>query len=245
MSQNDGFSVITSISRNVNIENLINNFNIQNFKNKELIVIINKDEIEISEFDKYLNKDGNIRIFKLPQEVNLGECLNFGVRKSKHNFIAKFDDDDYYTKFYLDEMYKAMIETGCNVVGKADFLFYLAGKKTLVEHPKKSRRDMRMHKANDYVKWIAGATICFRKTIFDIVQFADINSCIDNVFMEDCVANNIKAYSTSPYNFIAYRNINKDIHTWKVTDEGLMESCDIIKENLNLEEACEIVIKEI
>ncbi|HGH7177643.1 TPA: hypothetical protein ACJMKJ_005291 [Bacillus wiedmannii] len=38
----------------------------------------------------------NVYIFL--EKITLGECLNYGIQKVKHKLIAKFDDDDFYSK---------------------------------------------------------------------------------------------------------------------------------------------------
>ena len=99
----NGFSIITVTNRDYCIENMINNFLRQEFNDKELIIVINNDKINIEYIYKYINKELNIFVYKLPEKTALGTCLNFGVNKSNYNIIAKFDDDDYYGPYYLDE----------------------------------------------------------------------------------------------------------------------------------------------
>lgn len=41
----------------------------------------------------------NVYIFL--EKITLGECLNYGIQKVKHKLIAKFDDDDFYSKKYI------------------------------------------------------------------------------------------------------------------------------------------------
>ena len=239
-----GFSVITSLCRTYCLERLMSNFNRQKFEKKELIIIINNDDIDVEIFDDYIKKQSNIKVYKLPQEVNLGMCLNYAVSKSSYELVAKFDDDDFYSPYYLDEMYKAFEDNNCDVVGKARFFYYIDGINKFIEHPRYAQHQS-MHKENDYVKWLAGATLCIKKSVFEQVQFADINSCIDNEFMKECVEKNIKAYATSKFNFMAYRNIDKDNHTWKISDEELLERCKLIEDNISIDDAYNKIFREV
>lgn len=98
---NHGVSIITPIHRENCIDTTINNYLRQDITNKELIIVINNCTSTIDSFKVYSDKYPNIQIYKLDGEVTLGECLNFGVEKSKFDIIAKFDSDDYYGKAYL------------------------------------------------------------------------------------------------------------------------------------------------
>ena len=42
----------------------------------------------------------NVRVYQLHEKATLGDCLNYGVIKSKYDIIAKLDDDDYYGPNY-------------------------------------------------------------------------------------------------------------------------------------------------
>ena len=128
----NGFSIITVTNLDYCIENMINNFLRQEFNDKELIIVINNDKINIEYIYKYINKELNIFVYKLPEKTALGTCLNFGVNKSNYNIIAKFDDDDYYGPYYLDEANKAFLREGCYVLGKQKTYYYLEQYKKLI-----------------------------------------------------------------------------------------------------------------
>ena len=51
----NGFSIITVTNRDYCIENMINNFLRQEFNDKELIIVINNDKINIEYIYKYIN----------------------------------------------------------------------------------------------------------------------------------------------------------------------------------------------
>jgi len=74
-----GVSIITSTIRQHNINNVFINYISQDYKNKELIVILNKNDMDISLWKKTASKYNNIRIFRLDESKSLGECLNFAI----------------------------------------------------------------------------------------------------------------------------------------------------------------------
>lgn len=234
ISMLNGFSVITPTIRRECIERVINNYVNQNFEIKELIIIINNDDIDINEYEKYTNKYSDIKVFKLPQNMNLGECLNFGVYKAKYDIIAKFDDDDYYGDEYLSEMYNAF-QNKCDVVGKAKIYYYFEELKEL--------RLYLWREENSYANWIAGPTICFKKEVFSKVKFRNIPSAVDTYFLNDCVKNRLRIYSTSSNNFIIYRGIDPQKHTWKVSLNDLLRVTKTVKSNITYTEAYKLVEK--
>ncbi len=225
MNNFDGFSVITSNYRLSCIENLVNNFETQDFKYKELIVVINNDEIEIDYFNTYISKNPNIKVYKLPQSINLGECLNFAVSKAKYQYIAKFDDDDFYGKYYLKESYNAFINQDCDFVGKWQYFIFLEGANKLLARPTVPLN----FRQNTYLRWLPGATICFKKSVFDQIKFSDVNKHVDDDIMKKANDNSMKIYTTSIHNFMAYRHKDTDEHTWKISHDKLIESCLLVK----------------
>ena len=84
----EGFSIITVTNRCYCIENMINNFLRQNFIDKELIIVINNDKLNIDDIYIYAGKDINLSIYKLPEVTTLGACLNFAIEKSSYDTIA-------------------------------------------------------------------------------------------------------------------------------------------------------------
>ena len=75
----EGFSIITVTNRDYCIKNMINNFLRQNLKTKELIIVINNDNIDTEHIYKYINQSLNIHIYKLSETISLGSCLNYAI----------------------------------------------------------------------------------------------------------------------------------------------------------------------
>lgn len=245
MNNNDGFSIITPTSRIDCKENIIRNFINQKYSNKELIIIINQDSIKEDLYYDYIKIYNNISIYKLPESSTLGECINFGIEKSKYNYIAKFDDDDYYSPYYIHEAYNAFIENNCDVVGKVNMYFFLEGLNILTSYNYNGKTSSYVDWFDGTINWIGGATICCKKSVFDILKFKEVNVGEDNDFIKRCAQNKLKVYSTSKYNYVAYRYIDHTKHTWKITQEEFVKSTKIIKDDVTFKEACNLVIKSI
>lgn len=212
----DGISVITPTCKIECIDNLIRNYSLQKFKNKELIVVINNDNIPVDLINKYRRYVHGIKVFVVSQQESLGACLNFAVEKCKYSYIAKFDDDDYYGPSYLDEVAMAFNNQQCDVVGKIEIFYYFIDQKKLI----KQTRNME----NSFVHRVAGATLSFRKEIYEQIKFKDINRSEDTNFISECKKHNLKIYSTSRNNYMAIRYDELSRHSWVVTSQQLINS---------------------
>lgn len=231
----DIFSIITVTKRKECIKNLIENYTRQSMVNKELIVIINNDNMSIKDFYKYKKECKGICIHKVPQSTTLGECINIACKECKGNYIAKFDDDDYYGKFYLKEAYDVLKNNKYSIVGKYKIFYYLEEFKLLGET-----------KNNDeykIVESIKGSTICFKKEILKHVRFRTMNCGEDITFIRECKDNGYKIYATSKFNHIVYRSKDYNNHTWKENSSYFINQVNIVKKDLTFKNSWQIVDK--
>lgn len=207
-------SIITCTKRPDCITTLFENYRRQKFKNKELIVILNNNRLKMSDYITAAKKFQNVRIYSLPENRSLGHCLNYGVRLSKYSYIAKFDDDDYYSTNYLTDSMQILRTTNADIVGKRAHYMYLSDKKLLLH------RYYNME--NKYVSLVQGATLLVKRHVFSRISFPNQNrgECIR--FCTDCLAHGFKIYSGNKYNFAAIRRKNSKDHTWIVSDKTLL-----------------------
>jgi glycosyltransferase involved in cell wall biosynthesis len=106
-----GVSIVTCTNRPEFFLNILHNYHNQHYRPKELIIIINKDSVHLKTFQKIASVYPNVSVYQVPERLSLGQCLNCGIARAKHPLIAKFDDDDYYSPYYLREQVKALIRT--------------------------------------------------------------------------------------------------------------------------------------
>ncbi|MCR8659748.1 glycosyltransferase [Paenibacillus endoradicis] len=209
-----GVSIITCTNHPDFLKNILNNYHNQRYKRKELIIIINKDSISLKEWQKKTAMYPDVTIYKLQERISLGKCLNFGIGKSKYPLVAKFDNDDYYSPYYLGEQVKVLLRTGSPVVGKhACYVYLTASKKLLIRSP---------YEKNKSVDFIQGGTLLIRKSILKKVRFSDRSVGEDVKFLKDCSKKGYTIYATSPHNYVYIRRKNKSTHTWQVSDKEFL-----------------------
>ncbi|MDN3019616.1 glycosyltransferase [Paenibacillus sp. BSR1-1] len=211
-------SIITSTIREENIDNVFKNYQQQTWKDKELIVILNKDTMDIDKWIKKAKKYRNVQVYQLHENATLGDCLNFGIRKAKYDIIAKFDDDDYYGPDYIKSSMDVFNHENVSIIGKNSVYIYFKNKKALV-HVSGAE--------NSISDTVAGATLMFKKEVFQHVQFEKVNRAEDYFFLEQCKEKGYNIYSTDRYHFAVIRQ-EAEKHTWKIQEEDLMEWGELI-----------------
>lgn len=213
-----GVSIIASTNKAKYIHNIFSNYSRFNYLSKELIIILNNNNLNINDYKIKAQGLKNVRIFQLDEECTLGECLNFGIDQSKYDYISKMDDDDYYGVNYLTDLMNVFKYTDAKVVGKGSCFIYFEDTSTLgIYSP---------NRENKYVSGgIAGGTLTFQKEILDRVKFRQIKGHgTDYFFLNDCNDANIRMFSADKYNYVYMKHKNVNEHTWKVSSEELMNN---------------------
>ncbi|WP_175638985.1 glycosyltransferase [Metabacillus schmidteae] len=215
-------SIIACTIRDSMMENIFNNFNRQILEEKELLIILNKDNMNKNKWEEMANKHQNVFVYQLPQKKTLGECLNFGIEKANFNIIAKLDDDDYYSEYYLSEAMSVFNTTDVQLVGKGMAFMFFEKQKLLTI--RKLGSENKLGKSS-----IKGGTIIFRKEIYPSIKFPSRKgSGTDSVFIKRCKKNNIKTFTTSRYNYVYIRRVNPKNHTYKRSNNDLIQKSIII-----------------
>jgi len=223
-SDNFGVSIIMVTMRQNCMKNIFENYERQDFEKKEMIIVLNNNDMNIDEWLEITKQYENVKIFQLDEKITLGKCLNFGVAHSKYDFIAKFDDDDYYGPKHLSDLIKAFDIVDADVVGRGAYFVYFEKSKTLaICTPEKE---------NKYVKHMGGSTLLIKRKVFNKVRFANIPCGVDTQFSKDCVKNGFKIYSTNKYHHVYIRHGSLDKHTWKIKDEDLLKFSTIAEKNV-------------
>lgn len=208
-------TIITPTNKIDNQQNIIVNFLRQTVKNKELIIILNNNELlNLKEWTDYVRKYENIRVFQIDEPVTIGACLNFGIKQATGAFIARFDDDDFYGPQYLEESLLYFQTTEASVVGKmAHFTYFEAIRQLAVCFPGMGSK---------YSDFLTGGTHLVRRDVFEKVQYPDKSVAEDYYFNGECMKAGFRLYSADMFNFVRFRRGNKDLHTWKIEDQEFL-----------------------
>ncbi|PEI93251.1 hypothetical protein CN679_08500 [Bacillus pseudomycoides] len=238
-------SIIAVTKRENFLENVFNNYERQRYKEKELIIILNNDAMDIDRWQNKAQDIENVRVFRLESSITLGECYNFAIPKTKYDYIAKFDDDDYYSPYYLPEAMKGLQVSGADMVGKSTiFIYYLRNQVFTLFNEKKEFIELRLEEEL-YEKYLVGATFVFKKEIFQDVAFEKVNVGEDTLFLKACLRKGFKLYSTSKYNYVYIRYPNIRHHTSTFQEYKLFERSTMLRRVNNFKEYIEYDSKDI
>ncbi|UJF32124.1 glycosyltransferase family 2 protein [Paenibacillus hexagrammi] len=214
-------TIIACTMRPAFMENLFRNYARQKHVNKEMIVILNRDDMNLEVWRNKAKEYSNVRVYKVPQSYKLGKCLNFAIKRAKYDVIAKFDDDDYYAPHYLIESVEAMKRTHADIVGKsASFIYFEESKSLMVLRPRDENR---------FTKHMKGGTLVFKKRVWDRIKFSQSRvSGSDAQFLRMSRKAGFKLYTVSRYNYVCIRRRDISSHTQKTSTAKYMKKCKFI-----------------
>lgn len=212
-----GVSLILVTNKKRFIDNIFLNYKRFHYDKKELIIILNKNELDPADYIRKAGTDDTIHVYQLDQDTSLGLCMNFGISKSRYDFVAKIDDDDYYGPNYLLDQMNIFHKQDVEVVVKSRRLIFFESDQTLQIY--------RGRGENELVLGGGGGTILAKKSIFDTIHFQDLSLAEDDAFFFDCERAGFKVYAGNKFNYVYNRYINPNNHTYIVDDSCFKSAC--------------------
>lgn len=216
-----GVSIITSTHRMNFKDRLLENYLRQDYPNKELIVVLNNNSLDLADWRASVNNHRDIRVFQLDEDASLGACYNYAASQSSYDLLAKFDDDDWYAAQYLNESVGAQFFSQADIVGKLCRFVYFCASSTLalcnagMEH--------------QFAPLVTGATMLVKKEVFNKVQFADLTVGEDTEFQKACLKSGFRIYSGSRFQYVTIRHACQDMHTYRIDDDVYLNSgCRVV-----------------
>ncbi|CAG7653643.1 glycosyltransferase [Paenibacillus allorhizosphaerae] len=216
-------SVICCTMREEFMDNVFQNYENQDYGPKELIIILNRDDMDLHKWRERAKKYQDVTVYKQPGTKTLGECLNYGIHRSKYDTIAKIDDDDFYMPGYLSQQMKAMNMMDADVVCKRTVYMYFMQEKMLAVH-------LHYRVVNKFLTksgGVKGSTLLFRKKVAEKVKFPDLNRGEDSFFIAKCLEKHYKVYATDKKNYVCLRR-PESYHTWNVANDHLKRKSKLI-----------------
>ncbi|HDL1667523.1 TPA: glycosyltransferase, partial [Mannheimia haemolytica] len=164
-------SIVVASNRPYFIDRIVDNVTNQSYPNIEVIVIAQKYTAEqLDNLKQKLSKSNklkNVIVVQNDSDDTLGKRLNQGIKLSKGEYVAKFDDDDFYFPNYLQDMLIPFKFGDYGIIGKKEiFIFLESQNKTFVRY--KGQR----HLETDF---LTGATLVFARDALKKLSFGDLN----------------------------------------------------------------------
>ena len=157
-----------------------------------------------------------VNFINIDEKAKLGSMLNTGVGASSGEYIAKFDDDDFYLANYLKNSINESLALGADMVGKwMEFTYYENNNRVYFD----------AGPTLNYVETehISGSTLVFKRSLFfENFRFYEITHGEDVYFRNLLVNSGKKVYRINGFDHIVFRGSNINNHTWQITDRYLM-----------------------
>jgi spore maturation protein CgeB/polysaccharide pyruvyl transferase WcaK-like protein len=216
-----GVSIITCTNKLIYMENILANYDRQQYQDKELIIVLNNDQLDLEEWKKEAGRHQNVTVYQIDEKEPLGVCLNYGIKKARFDYISKFDDDNYYGPAFLEDLMNAFEYTDAAIVGKhVGYMYFESG-------------DILALTAEDkehcYTRYVLGSAIIVKRGVFDRVPWpTDRRQGSDSEFLRQSVENGFKIYSADRFNYVCIRRSSPELHTWKIKDEEQLAKCQVV-----------------
>jgi hypothetical protein len=213
-------SIVTCTNRPHNLANhTLKQVTQQKYSNLEWIIVLQgalptKDKHFIEKSCSDLNIVVNF--INIDEKAKLGSMLNVGVVASSGEYIAKFDDDDFYLANYLKNSINESLALGADMVGKwMEFTYY--------ENYNRVYFDAGPTLNYVETEHISGSTLVFKRSLFfENFRFYEITHGEDVYFRNLLVNSGKKVYRINGFDHIVFRGSNTKNHTWQITDRYLM-----------------------
>jgi cellulose synthase/poly-beta-1,6-N-acetylglucosamine synthase-like glycosyltransferase len=220
-------SVISVTHRPKDLDNCLQNYQRQEYDNKELLLVLNGDAYKVEKVKEKVQKLPKTRIIECRDKC-LGECLNYGIENSQGDYLVKCDADDLYGNNFIGDMILPFTYTNSAIVGKWSYYVFLEGSNQLL-----LRYPGNEHK---FTSLVSGGTIMLKREVYEKVRFSAKNLSEDTTFLRDCIQKGLRVWSTDKYNFVQMRRKELDTHTWKIEEgEVLKKPHHLVSKGLNLE----------
>ena len=221
-------TIIACTMRTAFMDNVFANYDRQLWKNKEMIIVLNNDNMDLEAWKERASQypEDEVRVYQLPQTYKLGKCLNYAIELAKDGIIAKFDDDDYYGPKYLRESMRALKSGKASIIGKHTAYLYFEEKKALmVFRPGGERK---------YQRSVKGGSLVFRKSVWNRVKFPEFKLVgTDSGWVGRCVRRGFLVYSVSKRHYVCIRRKNTSSHTQKKSTKRYMSHCRLVRRTTN------------
>ena len=201
-------NVIVPLSRPNMLDNVLNNFDRQQYKNKSLVIVQNGPGLCACQ-RRGIQPNVLIDISEAHQSLAKNVALEY-LREHGESYFATFDDDDYYGPNYLGQIADGF-NRGFEIVGKSSIFLRFADERMFFLEQAGELREVRS---------INGPTISGVITK-DTPLFRPLMWGEDNDWLEMQLQLGARIWSTSKFGFCWMRYGEEHRHTYQATDKSL------------------------
>ena len=161
--------VMPTADRRRFVPDAIENFLLQTYSNCELVVVDDgRDPVA-----DLVPDHPSIRYEWLQGKVSTGAKRNAACAAARGEIIVHWDDDDWSAPERVAVQIAALLDSGADICGLRDLLFYdpAANRGWRYQYPPTARA------------WVAGGTMCYRRSLWEQHPFPDVRQGEDTQFV--------------------------------------------------------------
>ncbi len=198
------------ITRRLNLLNdCLESFRKQSWPNKELVLVLNTGFVP----DDLPELRENEHVMALPVAANIGECLNRAIEFSTGRYWAKMDDDDFYSRTYLEETINYYHSAQADSVGRNSTFFYFSGWDETHARLKTGMKSLQLLKAGH----VSGASLSGDRRWLDLpFSFKDRNAA-DSNWVAKLINGKYHVLCGDSTSLIVFRAKDESTHTWQMS----------------------------
>lgn len=146
--------------------------------------------------------------------VPFGEVLNQAAALAGGDYLAKWDDDDWYGPRHLADLFMALTYAGADVVGTTAEFFYLEPLKATIRRT--TFASGASYPSEVWADHVAGGTIMVPREKFqEIGGFPGLPRAVDLEFLKSAQKADARIYRTHGLGYVLRRGLSGD-HTWQL-----------------------------
>ena len=170
---------------------------------------------------------GNLVVQHLPDEMNLGQVLNALTGEADGELVSKWDDDDWYDRWHLNDLVAALEYSGAAMVAKAAEFIYLEALDLTV------RRFVTGSERRSTT--VAGGTLLLARSDLERVGWADAPRRVDRLLIDALEEVGQSTYRMHGFGYVLRRRGSAlGQHTWQAGDSYFLKQSQEQRRGLDL-----------
>lgn len=153
-------------------------------------------------------------------DVRFGDVLNLATRAACGEFVTKMDDDDWYGKHHLEDLYLAQKYSNAMLVGSPVEFAYVGGVDVTTR---------RNHRGEIFSDHVAGGTLWISRTqLLSLGGWRPVSSAVDRALIDAVRKSGGTVYRNHGQNYMMNRRTAQEgdlVHTWNADNSVFFRDC--------------------
>ncbi len=195
--------IMPTYNRRAFIPMALDNFLSQDYPVKELIVVDDGTE-NVADLFEDLDQ---VKYIRIPRKISIGEKRNIAVEAAAGEYIAHWDDDDWYAADRLSHQMQPLLDNRCDINGLENTVLLTLDRLEFWGTNEKLRKRM-------FVGDVIGGTLVYRRTFWTKgARYPLTNLAEDAAFLKDVLAMNGRLMNLENNNRFIY--VRHKTNTWE------------------------------